>query len=192
MAIVSDHGFLPLKTQLQPNAALKNAGLLSVDDRGNVTAWRAYFHSSGGSGYVYVKNPADEARVATLLMDLKQDPANGIREVWTRADLAARGAHPDAAFGLDVVDGFYTGRGHDVLVKPSTTKGGHGFGPDRAALYSSFILAGPTVSKRGSIGVIRMTQIAPTLASILGVSLSPSAAQPLMLSPTATTSQGRR
>jgi predicted AlkP superfamily pyrophosphatase or phosphodiesterase len=193
VAVVSDHGFLPLKIQLQPNAALKNFGLLSVDERGNVTMWRAYFHSSGGSGYVYVKDPADEARVGKLLLDLKQDPGNGIREVWTKADLAKRGSHPDAAFGLDVVDGFYTGRGHDVLVKASTTKGGHGFGPDRAALYSSFILTGPAVSKRGSIGVIRMTQIAPTLASILGVSLSPAAAQPLNLSLAGTASSlGRR
>jgi Type I phosphodiesterase / nucleotide pyrophosphatase len=102
-----------------------------------------------------------------------RDPANGIREVWTRADLATRGSHPDAAFGLDVVDDFYTGGGHDVLLKPSSTKGGHGFGPDRRALHSSLVLAGPTVTRRGSVGVIRMTQIAPTLASILGVSCRP-------------------
>ena len=91
-----------------------------------------------------MKDAADRARVHKILLALKQDPANGIREVWTAADLPQRGAHPDAAFGLDVVDGFYTGSGHDVLVKPSTTKGGHGFGPDRTALHSSFILTGPT------------------------------------------------
>ena len=66
-----------------------------------------------------------------------------------RADLAARGSHPDAAFGLDVVDGFYTGGGHDVLVKPSASKGGHGFDPARRALHSSFMMAGPAVHKRG-------------------------------------------
>jgi hypothetical protein len=41
--------------------------------------------------------------------------ANGIREVWDRKALAARGSHPHADFGLDVVDGFYTGPAHDVL-----------------------------------------------------------------------------
>lgn len=186
VAVVSDHGFLPLKMQLQPNAALKQEGLFTVDARGNVTSWRAYFHSSGGSGYVYVKDAADESRVKQILADLKKDPANGIREVWTRADLASRGSHPDAAFGIDVVDGFYTGGGFDVLVKPSSTKGGHGFDPTRPALHSAFILAGPTVQKRGSVGVIRMTQIAPTLASILGVGLSPAAARPLDLSTVST------
>jgi len=181
IAVVSDHGFLPVTTQLQPNAALKQAGLLTVDARGNVASWRAYFHASGGSGYVHVKDPADRARVHQLLMDLKKNPANGIREVWTAEGLAAKGAHPDAAFGIDVVDGFYTGGGDDVLVKPATSKGGHGFDPDRTALHSSFILSGPAVAARGSVGVIRMTQIAPTLAAILDVSLSPAAARPLDL-----------
>jgi hypothetical protein len=112
-------------------------------------------------------------------MDLKQNPANGIREVWTRADLDARGAQPEAAFGLDVEDGFYTGAGTDVLVKPSTSKGGHGFAPDRPALHASLILTGPSIQRRGSLGVVRMTQVAPTLARILGVSLSPAAGKPL-------------
>lgn len=191
VAIVSDHGFLPVTTQLQPNAALKQAGLLTVGARGNVATWRAYFHSSGGSGFVYVKDAADRPRVQQLLMDMKKDPANGIREVWTAEGLAAKGSHPDAAFGLDVVDGFYTGGDHDVLVKPATSKGGHGFDPARPALYSSFILAGPSVPARGSVGVIRMTQIAPTLASILDVTLSPAAAQPVNLKKVTTSSHDK-
>ena len=179
IAVVSDHGFLPLKTQVQPNALFRQEGLLKVDDRGRVTEWQAYFHASGGSGFVHLKTPALRDRVQALLQKLKSDPANGIRSLWTRADLAAKGAHPDSDFGLDVVDGFYMGDGHDVLVKPSSGKGGHGFDPERPALHASFILAGPNVAKRGSVGVIRMTQIAPTLASILGVGLSPQAGRAL-------------
>ncbi len=180
-AIVSDHGFLPLKTMLQPNAAFKREGLLTVDDRGRITDWQAYFHSSGGSGYVYVKNSSVIGRVQKLLDTMKADPANGIRNVWTRTELAAKGAHPGAAFGLDMIDGFYTGGGHDVVVKASTSRGGHGFDPERPALHASLILNGAAVRARGSLGVVKMTQIAPTLASILGVSLSPSAARPLNL-----------
>ena len=181
VSVVSDHGFLATKTQLQPNFAFKNAGFLQVGSRGEVTSWRAYFHASGGSGFAYVKDAADRSRVQQILMDLKKDPANGIRDVWTSADLAARGSHPDAAFGVDMSDGFYSGGGHDVLVKPSGSKGGHGFDPARPALHSSFILAGPAVQKRGSVGVIKMTEIAPTLAQILEVGLSPAAAKPIAL-----------
>jgi predicted AlkP superfamily pyrophosphatase or phosphodiesterase len=191
VSVVSDHGFLPVKMQLQPNAAFRQAGLLTVGGRGEVTSWRAYFHASGGSGYVHVKDAADRPRVQQMLMEMKKDPANGIREIWSSADLAARGSHPDAAFGVDVVDGFYTGGGHDVLIKPAGSKGGHGFDPARPALHSSFILAGPSVQKRGSVGVIKMTQIAPTLASILDVTLSPVAARPLSLTDSPTTASKR-
>jgi predicted AlkP superfamily pyrophosphatase or phosphodiesterase len=181
IAIVSDHGFLPVATMLQPNALFKREGLLKVDERGRVTEWQAYFHSSGGSGYVYVKDRSLVSRVQSLLTTLKQDPANGIRSLWTRADLEARGSHPDAAFGFDMVDGFYTGGGHDALLARSGSKGGHGFEPERPALHASLIMAGPAVRARGSLGVVRMTQIAPTVGSILGVKLSTAAGRPLTL-----------
>jgi predicted AlkP superfamily pyrophosphatase or phosphodiesterase len=182
VVIVSDHGFLPVQQMFQLNAALKEAGLITVNDRGGITDWKAYFHSSGGAGFVFLKDHGDAAtrdRVAKLLQTLKANPANGIRTVWSREDLAKMGAHPDAAFGLDVINGFYTGGGHDTLVKPSTSKGGHGFAPDRPELHASFIVTGPRLAKRGSLGVIRMTQIAPALARLLDVGLSPKADQPL-------------
>lgn len=181
IAIASDHGFLPLTMQLQPNFALKQAGFVDVDAAGRITGWRAAFQSAGGSGYVHVKDAADVPRVAALLETLRQDPANGIRAVWNAADLAKAGAHPDAAFGIDMNDGFYTANAHDALVKPSTSKGGHGFAPDRQALHASLILAGPAVQRRGSLGVVRMTQVAPTLAGILGVALDAQAGPPIPL-----------
>ena len=164
---------------MQPNALFKREGLLTVNERGEIVSWQAYFHSSGGAGFVYVKDGALRSRVQRLLQALQKDPANGIREIWTAEQLSARGAHPNAAFGLDVVDGFYTASGHDVVVKPSTSKGGHGFAPERPALHASFVMTGPTVQKRGSLGIIRMTSVAPTIASLLGVSLSAPVSAPL-------------
>lgn len=181
VAVVSDHGFLPVSQQVQVNAAFKQAGLLTVNERGTVTDWQAYFSGSGGSGYVFVKDPADEARVGALVRDLARTPANGIREVWDRAALRARGAHPEAAFGIDAMDGFATGSGHDVLVKAAGNKGTHGFAPERPALHASLIMAGPAVQRRDSLGVVQMVQIAPTLARLLGVGLAPDAGAPLPL-----------
>ena len=94
-------------------------------------------------------------------------------------DLARAGAHPDAQFGIDMADGFYTGNALDTLRKPSTSKGGHGFAPDRKELHASLILAGPAVARRGSLGIVRLTQVAPTLAAIFGVSLDPQAGAPI-------------
>jgi predicted AlkP superfamily pyrophosphatase or phosphodiesterase len=182
VAVVSDHGFLGFDRQVQPNAAFKREGLITVNESGAITAWQAYYHSSGGSGFVFLKDPRDaalEARVADILRKLQADPANGIRKVWNAKELVAMGARPDASFALDVVDGFYSGQAHNALVVPSTSKGGHGYDPARPGLQSSFIAAGPAIERRGTVGRIRMTQVAPTLARILGVGLSPRADQPL-------------
>jgi predicted AlkP superfamily pyrophosphatase or phosphodiesterase len=189
VAIVSDHGFLPTETALNPNALFKQEGLLTVNGSGQITTWKAAFHSSGGSGYVYLRDPRDigtRDRVAALLQQLKGDAANGIESVWTSADLARLGGPPDAAFGLDMRSGFYTGNRTAALLTPTMrndgtggTRGGHGFSPLRPELRSALIVAGPTVGGVGNLGIVRMTQIAPTLARWLDVGLSPRADRPI-------------
>lgn len=67
-------------------------------------------------------------------------------------------------------------------MKAASNKGGHGFAPERPALHSSLVMAGPAVARRGSLGVVRMTQIAPTLAGILDVRLAADAAAPIVIS----------
>jgi predicted AlkP superfamily pyrophosphatase or phosphodiesterase len=188
VVIVSDHGFAPIERLLQPNAVFKTEGLLRVDERGKVTEWQAYYHAEGGSGFVYLKNPDDRAlvaRVKALLDGLKDDARNGIASIWTREDLARRGADPNASFGIGMKSGFYSGAGNDGVLVQTRNRGGHGFDPDMPELYASFIIAGPAARGRGNLGVIRMTQIAPTLAGLLGITLSPDADQPIALTPAA-------
>lgn len=178
VAIVSDHGFLPISKQLQLNTAFKDAGLLTVDARGSITAWQAYAHPSGGSAYIYLKDGHDAAlasRVHELLQKLQADPANGIRTLFTKEELASIGSHPDASFAVDMADGYYAGAGTAELLGVPGSKGGHGFDPTRPALHASFIASGPAFTRRGSVGIVRMTQIAPTLARVLGVGLAPEA-----------------
>jgi hypothetical protein len=192
VAVVSDHGFLPLGQTLHPNAAFKRQGLLTFDEDGKLTDWRAWFHSSGGSGYVYVR-PADDpellTRVAGVLQELAREPANGIATVWTAQDLQRLGAHPEAAFGIEMQPGFYSGSNHETLLTPSSSRGGHGFAPTRPELHASLILSGPRAAGVGNVGIVRMTQIAPTVASWFDVGLSPKVDQPLTLKPEAAPSR---
>jgi hypothetical protein len=76
-------------------------------------------------------------------------------------------------------NGFYSGSGHAVLIEASTSRGGHGFDPERPEMHASLILHGGPFGGRGDLGVVRMTQIAPTLATFLGVRLSDEADAPL-------------
>jgi predicted AlkP superfamily pyrophosphatase or phosphodiesterase len=184
IVVLSDHGFLPLEQQLQPNHAFKREGLLAVDDGGKVQRWDAYYYGAGGAGFVMLRNPEDAAlqsRVETLLQRLAADPANGIRAVWNREQLQKMGADPRASFGIDMQDRFYSGAGHDVLLKKSASRGGHGFAPTRPDLHASLIMRGPDVPRAGNLGTVRMSQIGPTIAGWFGVALSPSADAPLTL-----------
>lgn len=182
VVIVSDHGFLPLETQVQPNFTFKQAGLIRVNERGVITGWDAYLKSAGGAGFVYLSRPEDAAvaaKVRGLLGELAADPANGIDRIWSREDLDRVGAAPRATFGVTMKPKFYMGAAHTALRQPTTGKGGHGFDPAMPALHASLILSGPGVAKKGDLGIVRMTQIAPTIASWYGVRLVESADRPL-------------
>jgi len=182
IVVVSDHGFLPIEQQLQPNNAFKREGLLDVDDAGRVQRWDAYFYTSGGAGFVMLRDPDDAAlrdRVSALLKKLAADPANGILTVWNRDDLAKAGADPRASFGIDMRNGFYSGGGHAALLSKPSGKGGHGFAPARPELHASLVMSGPDVPKAGTLGVVRMSQIGPTIASWFKTTLSPQADRPI-------------
>lgn len=47
VAVVSDHGFLPVSQSLEPNSVLRDAGLVTVDPTGRVVSWSAFFHTHG-------------------------------------------------------------------------------------------------------------------------------------------------
>jgi predicted AlkP superfamily pyrophosphatase or phosphodiesterase len=182
VVIVSDHGFVALEERLQVNALFREHGFLVVDDHGRITSWQAYFRAAGGSASVHIAPDASSDvhdRVGTLLRDLADDPANGIARVWTREDLDRAGAYPDAAFAVTMRPGFYTGGGHDRLRVPYSGRGGHGFDPALREMRASLIMAGPHVTRSGSLGEVRMTQIGPTIAGWFDVSLAPDADAPL-------------
>ena len=76
-------------------------------------------------------------------------------------------------------DGLETGLGHDVLIAKPSSKGGHGFAPTRSALHASLVMSLPDVSKTGNLGVVRMSQIGPTVASWFNATLFAEADRPL-------------
>jgi len=64
--------------------------------------------------------------------------------------------------------------GHDPRAAkqtPSTYKGMHGYLPSDPAMRSSLFVEGPGLTRRGSLGLIDMRAIAPSIARILGVPL---------------------
>src|SRR5881397_2448191 len=68
VAIVSDHGFARIDTQLNLFTALREAGLFSVD-RGAITDWTAMPWVAGGSAAIVLKK-AEDAAVRTRVREL--------------------------------------------------------------------------------------------------------------------------
>ena len=173
VAIVSDHGFARIDTQLNLFTALREAGLFSVD-RGAITEWTAMPWVSGGSAAIVLKNPEDaavRAKVREVLERLAGDPANGIDRVLDADALRARGGFPTAAFVVGLKPGWRMSTTPRGPLLSKSHGGTHGHLPDLRDLHASFFLVGPGVPAGRALGVVDMRDVAPTLARRVGLTL---------------------
>ena len=175
MAIVSDHGFVEVNAQLNLFAAFREAKLLTLDEKGNVTDWKAMPWVTGGSAAVVLKDPKDSATLAQvreLLAKLAGDHANGIDRILEAEELHKRGGYPTASFFVSLKPGWRTGSLLTGPVLSKTKPGGtHGELPDLPDLRAAFFVIGPGVPAGRSLGLIDMREVAPTLAYLAGLSL---------------------
>lgn len=180
VAVVSDHGFIATHTAVHLRVPFVGAGLITLAAEpaaGVVPAiadWQAQIWPSGGTAAVVLRDRSDaglRARVARLLDELRADPANGIARVLGPADIERRGASPAADFVVELAPGYYSGTAlHGELRTPATSKGTHGYLPERSEMHASFFMKGKGIAAR-NVGTIDMRQIAPTFAAVLGVEL---------------------
>ena len=175
VAIVSDHGFAPVMHDINLTAPFAEAGLITLDAKTHKpTDWQAGLWG-GPSVAVVLAHPDDsalKAKVSALLAKLAADPDLGIARVADAADVARMGGTPMASFWIDFKPGYQMGA--DPMappVSPGSVKGNHGYFPEHPEMRATFILAGPGVPAKGSLGEVDMRDIAPTLAKILNVRL---------------------
>lgn len=186
IAIVSDHGFLPVNATVNLNAAFAKAGLIELGSDGKLKSWQAYSWNSGGSSSVVLKDPNDRATFAAVnkvLTELAADTKTGIASVLRGAEAVAEGALPQASFLVDCNSGFAMGdalTGEVVQPKAKTT-GMHGYRNTHPEMHSAFFVMGPGIKAGKNLGKIDIRQIAPTLAQELGVQLPTAKMSPLPL-----------
>ena len=172
IVVVSDHGFLPVSTDINLFAPFIAAGLITLGADGKVVAWGAEPWIAGGTATVVLADSNDAAlrtRVSALLMRLAADPRYHIASVLDRAETRRRGGPREAVFTIALQPGFETGQDPTApLSRPSTERGMHGYLPDLAAMRSTLIVAGPSLKRHGNLGVVDMRAIAPSVARILG------------------------
>ncbi|HVF49534.1 MAG TPA: ectonucleotide pyrophosphatase/phosphodiesterase [Pyrinomonadaceae bacterium] len=181
--IVSDHGFKPTAKRIHPGVLLERAGLVKVrreqDAKGEtrtvVGEWRALPYASSGSCAIVLRDPRDRealAIVRNLLKAASVMDGGLFQNIFEAHELRTLGANPRASLMLEAGEGYSFGNNlTGELVTPSKDKGNHGYLPTRADYRASFIASGAGVARRGDLGVVPMTDIAPTIARTLGLRL---------------------
>ena len=185
--IVSDHGFMRTDHRVNLFIPFIEKGWVHVGPPNPLTgvpkvaSWQATIWPAGGSGAIMLHDPADKIlrqQVSTLLEKLASDPANGIARILSGEEAKRLGGFPDAAFVVELAPDYQLGYSFSgPLVTDAPSTGMHGYLPDRPEMRSSFFVLGANIAPHQNVGIVDMRQIAPTVASLLGVPL-PTATEP--------------
>ena len=174
VAIVSDHGFAPVRQDINFYSPFIKAGLVTVKD-GAITDWQAAVWNDGGSAAIVLKDPNDtavKAKVAALLKKLQDDPRYEIDHVLDHDQLVAQGGTGLASWFVLLKIGYELGVTSDApLPAPGHFLGMHGYDPATPEMRSTFLIEGPGIQAGKNLGSIDMRDIAPTLAKLMGASL---------------------
>lgn len=177
IAVVSDHGFAPVHTAINLEAAFREAGLIGPEGQ----PWQAAPWPMVGSAAVVLHDPGDaavHARVAALLARLAADPRLGIERILAGPEARATGGTASAAFWVAFKPGYTSGgRRSGPLVQSAEVKGSHGYPPTLPDMVATLVISAPGTPDLAQ-RMVDMREIAPMLARILGVTLEPAVASP--------------
>jgi predicted AlkP superfamily pyrophosphatase or phosphodiesterase len=174
--VVSDHGFVTVEREVRIGVLLRTLGLLQTDARGRVTFWRAMPWVSGGTAAIYLRSDAtaaDRRKVDDAIRLLRSNPVYGVAKVWREHELVDAGGFPGAYLALEAEPGFAFSSALHVseLIGEIPPRGTHGHSPTRSELRGAFVMRGPRVRRNKNLGIVRLADVAPTAAKILGFDL---------------------
>ncbi len=172
VAVVGDHGEIPIHTIVAPNALLAEAGLQTPDPgSGGLLSWSALARSNGGSAFVYADSE-DDALLARRALEVESARTGAFRIV-PAAQMLGHGADPAAWFGLEAEPGYgFSDAATGPALAPAAARAVGGYLPDRAEMDAGFVAWGRGL--RRGVRVPRMNQadVAPTLARLVGLDLA--------------------
>lgn len=167
-AVAGDRALHPVHTLIRPNALLAQARLLTADAGGSVSRWSAVSRSNGGSAFVYAKGEALALEARGVLGDVAR--RTGAFRVVSADEMIRLGADPEAWFGLEALPGFaFADSASPPIQVPSPARAANGRLVEDRPATPGFVAFGRGV--RRGVRVPRMSQldVAPTLASLLGL-----------------------
>lgn len=192
LVVTADHGMEGNGRVFRPNAVLRDAGLLAVNEQGRIDPARSraiFLYSHGGGVYVNTTRWRDGVVAESDRASVKQaaagallgarDPASGVPLVRAVFDPDIDGEalgiggpyapdlYVDSAVGYQMV--LTPGSGGITAPGRPAGYGAHGLAPWRRNLHAIFYAAGPRVQRGTTLGMIRTIDVAPTVSRLLGI-----------------------
>lgn len=173
LIVASDHGMSGSRQVFDPNALLAKKGFEGAGAPG----WKATAAGYGGSAAIYINPQQDrklEEEVFSLLESFSRASDSPIWKLIRRNQAARLGADPTAAFYIDAAPGYsFRTRARGPMVSKGGARGVSGGLPSRSELRSVLILSGSGIKPEFTIEYGRVIDIAPTIARILGIEMTP-------------------
>jgi predicted AlkP superfamily pyrophosphatase or phosphodiesterase len=175
VVVLADHGFRNARRSINPNVALRQAGLIRGEgDTRQADVWTM---SWGGSAGVYVRDTAARAAL-TPMIEAAVSGLEGVNGVYSGAALAGLGL-PDPATSdqapavvIAAKDNYEFGRADTgEAVIDIAVHGHHGVLNSDPSMRALFIAWGRDVAPGTRIGEVQAVDVAPTVAEWLGVTL---------------------
>ncbi len=167
--ITGDHGFVDIHSVLSPNVWLKEAGLISREEKG--AEFKAKFHTSGAAAFLHLNNPKEKKAVAQVNQILNDLPANyrKLFRILDKKQLEAIGADPNAYMGLAPIEGIaMSSSASGEALKPSSG-GTHGFYPDTNNIYTGFVAFGAEIKEGAVLKEMSLVDVAPLIIQLLNL-----------------------
>lgn len=179
--IMGDHGQTDVPRVLNFNRVLQEAGMQTLDEKGNLISFDAYCHSTGGSAWIELRDPGDASlreRVHKLLLDAKESGKYNLGYVFTKEDAKEQfhltgpfdfiieGREP-MSFSFDPAAPLFA---QTVPGDYKTAPGSHG-GLPWLDHRTTFFACGPAFKQGAVIEQASLVDEAPTMARILGIEM---------------------
>lgn len=176
--VLGDHGQFNVRYKVHLNNLLQEKGLI-YEENGEMK-WRAYFQCGGGSAYLHIKHgdEAAEQLALAVIRDCMKDDAWGIEELLAREALDHLHVGESTKYMLEAKRGYCFDESLDEPTIVDLDKQGikyatHGYSPDKEDYRCNLVISGRNVQSDFQIGDLKMVDIAPTMAKILGIDFNP-------------------
>ena len=172
--IVSDHGFKAVKKTIRGGVAVKLAGIAGVS-----------VIPEGGTALVYIHDAAERAQLTPRLKEVFAK-VEGVERVYLPEEYGELGLPtpkksdqaPDLVLSAKNSYGF-GGGAEGELIRDQMQGGGHGYVSSDPEMNALFIASGRGIKRGVKLDVIRNVDVAPTIATLLGLKMEGIAGKPL-------------